>query len=217
MNILIIGYGRVGSRTAELVESVGHEVVVVEEIATKAEAARTAGFEVVEGDAEDTRILEAAGIADADALAALTGDLNVNYIVCLVGKEHGCRTVLRIDEDYREDIYQTYASDVDDVVYPERLGAAGAKMALLGGEFDVLADLTESLTLATVRISGDSPAVGRRVVELDLPGEARLYAHGHAAEPMTLPLPRTEIEPGDRVAIIAEQSSLSGVRAALHG
>jgi trk system potassium uptake protein TrkA len=59
--------------------------------------------------------------------------------------------------------------------------------------------------------------VGRRVVELDLPGDARLYAHGRRREPMTIPLPKTEIEAGDRVALIAERTALDDVRTMLTG
>ena len=212
MKIVIVGYGRVGTRTTDVLTSEGHEVVIVEQDAEKAQRAREDGLETVEGDGEDERVLERAGLDDADAVGALTADLNVNFTACMVANGHGCRTVLRIDEDYRRDIYEQYAADVDEVVYPERLGAAGAKTALLGGDLNVLADLTEHLTATTIPIPEGSPVVGTRVVELDIPEGARLYAHGGATEPMTIPMPRTAIEPGDRVALIAEQPAVEAVR-----
>ncbi|MFC7227896.1 TrkA family potassium uptake protein [Salinirubellus salinus] len=217
MTFVIVGYGRVGKRTADILRSEGHDLVVVERDEDKAAAAAEAGFDVVVGDGEDERVLEEAGIAEADALAALTGDLNANFAVCMIGKGYGCRTVLRIDEDYRQEIYEKYAADVDEIVYPERMGAAGAKTALLGGDLNVLADLTEHLTAATVTVPEDSPHVGRRVVELELPDDARLYAHGSANEPLTIPMPRTVLQAGDRVAVIAERESLEAVRAMLGG
>ena len=82
---------------------------------------------------------------------------------------------------------------------------------MLGGDLNVLADLTENLTAATVDVPADSPHVGSRVVELDLPGDARVYAHGHANEPMDVPMPATTIEPGDQLAIIAAQATLDAV------
>jgi trk system potassium uptake protein TrkA len=135
----------------------------------------------------------------------------------MIANGHDCRTVLRIDEDYRQEIYEKYAADVDEVIYPERMGAAGAKTALLGGNLNVLADLTEQLTATTFDIPDDSPVIGRRVVEVDLPGNARLYAHGRRKEPMTIPMPRTEVKSGDRVALIAEQSALNDVESMLKG
>jgi trk system potassium uptake protein TrkA len=217
MKFVIVGYGRVGARTADILTSEGHEVVIVDNNPEKAAAARDAGLETVEGDGEDERVLEAADIEDADALGALSGDLNVNFTACMIANGYGCRTVLRIDEDYREEIYEKYAADVDEVIYPERMGAAGAKTALLGGTLNVLAELTERLTATTFDIPEGAPVVGRRVVEIELPGNARLYAHGRRKEPMTIPLPRTEVQVGDRVALIAEQSSLDDVEATLKG
>jgi trk system potassium uptake protein TrkA len=97
------------------------------------------------------------------------------------------------------------------------MGAAGAKTALLGGNLNVLADLTEHLTATSIDIPSESPVIGQRVVELDLPGNARLYAHGRHKEPMTIPLPQTRIEAGDRIALIAEQRSLDSVQTMLTG
>ncbi|MFQ3320167.1 MAG: trk system potassium uptake protein TrkA [Natronomonas sp.] len=217
MKFVIVGYGRVGRRTADILTTEGHDLVVVENDLEKAQMARDDGLDVVEGDGEDERILDQTNLDEVDAFAALTGDLNVNFTACMIANGHGCRTVLRIDEDYREEIYETYAEDVDEVVYPERMGAAGAKTALLGGDLNVLGDLTEHLTATSIDIPEGSPVVGRRVVELELPGSARLYAHGRRKEPMTIPMPQTEIEPGDRVALIAEQAALEDVRKMLHG
>jgi trk system potassium uptake protein TrkA len=217
MKFVIVGYGRVGVRTTDILMNEGHEVIIVEIDSEKAQKARDAGLEVIEGDGEDERVLERADLDSADALAALSGDLNVNFTACMIANGHDCRTVLRIDEDYRQEIYEKYAADVDEVVYPERMGAAGAKTALLGGNLNVLADLTEHLTATSIDIPSESPVIGQRVVELDLPGNARLYAHGRHKEPMTIPLPQTRIEAGDRIALIAEQRSLDSVQTMLTG
>jgi trk system potassium uptake protein TrkA len=217
MKYVIVGYGRVGQRTARTLHSEGHDIVVVERDPDKADRARTEGFEVVEGDGSLEEVLLDAGIEDADAIGALSGDLNTNFSACMVGKHFGCRTVMRIDEDYREEIYDTYAGDVDEVIYPERVGAAGAKTALLGGDFNVLADLTEQLSVGTVSIPEDSPVIGKRVVEVDLPGEARIYAHGPRGKSMTIPLPRTTIAAGDSIAITATPQDIEAIRAHLRG
>jgi len=217
MKFVIVGYGRVGTRTARILQSEGHDVVIVERDHKKVGRAEEDGFEVVHGDGSEESTLETAGIDTADAIGALTGDLNTNFTACMVGKEHGCRTVLRIDADYREEIYDKYAADVDEIIYPERLGAAGAKTALLGGDFNVLADLTEQLSIASVDIPEGSPVIGKRVVEVELPGDGHIYAHGRAHESMTIPLPQTEIEAGDSVAVMTTPDGVETVRSALRG
>ncbi|WP_327051077.1 potassium channel family protein [Halomicrococcus gelatinilyticus] len=217
MRFVIVGAGRVGLRTARVLRQEGHEVTLVENDHEKAERAREEEFSVVEGDGSSEDVLEKAAVASADAIGGLTGDLNVNFAACMVGKHHGCRTVMRIDEDYREDIYRKFADDVDEVVYPERMGAAGAKTALLGGDFHVIADLTEQLQLTTLAVPEASPVVGERLSAVDLPRDARIYAHGRENERMTIPLPATTIEAGDRVALIAERDAVPEVRERLQG
>ena len=217
MKFVIVGYGRVGRRTARILRNEGHEVVIVEADHAKVDRAREDGYAVIHGDGGDEAVLERAGVADASGVGGLTGDLNTNFSVCVVGEANDCRTVLRVDEDVSEELYEKYAADVDEIIYPERLGAAGAKTALMGGDFNVLADLTESLSIASVRIPEESPVVGERVVGVDLPGDARIYAHGRAQETMTIPLPRTAIEPGDSLAIMADPAVLENVRGHLRG
>ena len=217
MKFVIVGFGRVGMRTARTLLNEGHEVVVVEKDTERVDRARDEGFEVVEGDGGNEAVLERAGVHDADAIGALTGDLNTNFSACVVGDEYGCRTVLRVDEDFSEGLYTRYSDDVDEVIYPERLGAAGAKTALLGGNFSVIAELTEQLSVASVTIPEDSPVVGERVIEIELPDEARIYAHGRAHEAMTIPLPQTTFEAGDSVAVLTDPELLAEVRATLRG
>ena len=215
MKFVIVGYGRVGSRTVRILDGEGHDVVVVDNDPDRIERIQTDRFEAVRGDGDDEEVLLEAGVADADAIGAFTPDLNVNFAACMVGNHHGCRTVLRIDEDYREEIYETYADEVDDIVYPERLGAAGAKTALLGGDFNVVADLAADLQLTVLEVGAESSAVGKRLSELELPETARVYAHGHDREPLTIPLPGTALAAGDELAVIAETSSIDDVRSSI--
>lgn len=217
MKFVIVGFGRVGMRTASTLRNEGHEVVIVEQHRDRVERAQSEGFDVVEGDGGNEGVLERAGLSDADAIGALTGDLNTNFSACVVGDAHGCRTVLRVNEDFSEGLYARYSDDVDEVIYPARIGAAGAKTALLGGDFSVIAELTERLSVASVTIAEDSPVIGERVIEVELPGEGRIYAHGRADEAMTIPLPQTTFEAGDHVAVLTDPELLADVRTTLRG
>jgi trk system potassium uptake protein TrkA len=217
MRFVIVGFGRVGMRTARTLEAEGHDVVVVEHDPERVERASAEGFEVIRGDGSAEAVLEQADLDTVDALGGLTGDLNTNFLACVAGDAHDCRTVLRVNEDFSDELYEKYASSVDEIIYPERLGAAGAKTALLGGDFTVIADLTEKLAIATIEIPDDAPVVGKRVVAVELPGEMRIYAHGRKDEPLSIPLPQTRIESGDSLAILTDHDSLPEVRATLRG
>ena len=217
MKFVIVGFGRVGRRVARILSEEGHEVIAVDDDYGKVERAEHDGLTVIEGDGGVEETYESIDLDSVDTLGGLTGDLDTNRAACAIGKAHGCRVVLRIDADVDEADYDEYEAEVDEVVYPERLGAAGAKTALLGGDFNVIADLTEELSLSSLVIPEGSAAIDRRISELDIPPEARLYAHGRAHEPMSIPLPQTVIEPGDRVALVATPDALTSVREHLQG
>jgi trk system potassium uptake protein TrkA len=212
MRFVIIGAGRVGLRTARVLREEGHDVVLVERDQTRTERAEADGFEVVRGDGSHEDVLVQTDLESADALGALTSDLNVNFAACMIAKHHGCRTVMRIDEEYREDLYQKYADEVDEIVYPERLGAIGAKNALLGGSIRAIADIAQNLQVVLLTVGSDSPMAGYTLTEVALPAQARILAFGKHESPMGIPLPDDSLEVGDRVAVLADFSVLEDVR-----
>ncbi|MGM0590888.1 MAG: potassium channel family protein [Halobacteriota archaeon] len=217
MRFVIIGAGRVGLRTARVLREEGHEVLLIERDRDRAERATSDGFEVIEGDGSRESILEEADLSTADAVGALTSDLNANFAICMIGKHHGCRTVMRIDEDYREEIYQKYADEVDEIVYPERLGAIGAKNALLGGSIRAIADIAQNLQVLLITIREGSPMHGYTIDEVALPAQARILAFGKSDQPMGIPLADDSLEVGDRIAVLADFSVLEEVRQLLVG
>ncbi len=217
MRFVIIGSGRVGSRTARVLTREGHEVTLVEADEAVADRAREEGYEVIVGDGARESVLEEAGIAEADAFGALTSDLNANFAACMIAKHHGCRTVLRIDADYREGIYRKYAEEVDEIIYPERLGALGAKNALLGGNVRAIADIAQNLQVVELTVQEGSPMRGYTISELELPADATLLAFGKEGEPLAIPSPDESMEEGDRLAVLADFDVLGDVRQLIVG
>jgi len=83
MNVLVVGGGKVGTYLARLLLAGGHRVVVVE---PRAEAIARLRHELPDGVAAhgsgtDPVLLESAGIHQADAVAAVTGDDETNLVV----------------------------------------------------------------------------------------------------------------------------------------
>jgi trk system potassium uptake protein TrkA len=87
MKALIVGCGRVGSALAKRLHHAGWEVVALdesEEALGRLGEDWPGGFRV--GHALDIRVLEDAGIAEADALIAATDGDNTNIVVAQVAK-----------------------------------------------------------------------------------------------------------------------------------
>ncbi|QLG50921.1 potassium channel family protein [Natrinema halophilum] len=217
MRFVIIGAGRVGLRTARVVRDEGHEVSLIERDDRRIRRARNQEFTVVEGDGSREAVLEEAGVTQADAVGALTGDLNVNFTACMIASHYGCRTVMRIDEAYREGIYREYADQVDEVVYPERLGAIGAKNAMLGGTIRAIADIAPSLQVVELTITDSAPVNGYTISELQLPADATVLAFGKRDQPLGIPNADLTLEDGDRLVVLTDFDVLSEVRQLLVG
>ena len=217
MRFVIVGGGRVGLRAGRVLRDEGHEVTLVEEDPDTVERCRNQGFRTVEGDGARESVLLKAGIDTADGFGGLTSDLTTNFAACMIADHHDCRTVMRIDEDYREDIYRKYADEVDEIIYPERLGAIGAKNAILGGNIRAIADIAQNLQIVELTVTDDSPMQGYSMEELQLPADSTVLAFGKAGEPLAIPRPDATLEDGDRVAVLADFDVLEDVRQLIVG
>ena len=111
MNILIIGCGHVGRRLVGVLERLGHDVSVLDEDAAKLALLREmeppfSGMAVA-GVPIDDDVLRSAGIEACDAVAAVTGDDNINLMAAqiaqkLFGVEH---VIARVEDPSRKEVY----------------------------------------------------------------------------------------------------------------
>ena len=109
MHIVIVGCGRVGSGLARELVAEGHSVAVVDK--NKKQFRRLgADFagSMVEGSGFDRDALAEAGVAHADALAAVTSGDNSNILTARIAREHfGVASVVaRIYDPQRAEVYQ---------------------------------------------------------------------------------------------------------------
>jgi trk system potassium uptake protein TrkA len=217
MRFVIVGAGRVGRRTARVLAGEGHDVELVDLRHEQVEQLRREGYTVIEGDGAVEETLIGVGLTNVDGLAAVTGDTMTNLIACMIARAHNCRTVLRVRTDYQEYVFRKYASDIGEVIYPERLGAIAAKNALMGGDIRAIADIAQDVQLVELTVTESSPMRGYTLSELELPGGSRLLGYGKAGEPVGLPEEDISLELGDRLIVIAEFDRLGDVRQLIVG
>lgn len=125
-NVIIIGGGRVGRHVAEKLDEVHHRITIIELESETCEQVSSKASQVVEGDGTNPDILEQADLADADVVAALTDDTEVNLTVCEIVSERASdvRAILRISRDGEQEYGHRHF--VDSIVYPAAAGAAVA-------------------------------------------------------------------------------------------
>ncbi len=109
MHVIVVGCGRVGSELAMRLSSEGHSTVVIDKNAASfRRLSDQFTGSIVEGLGFDREHLEAAGIAHADALAAVTSGDNSNILTARIAKEtyDVPKVVARIYDPRRAEIYQ---------------------------------------------------------------------------------------------------------------
>jgi trk system potassium uptake protein TrkA len=89
MKIVVLGYGRVGSRTAKALCERGHEISLIDkESARLAQAAQIEGISLIHGNGIDVDVQREAGMAEADMMLAVSADDNVNLMAAQVARTH---------------------------------------------------------------------------------------------------------------------------------
>ncbi len=110
MNFVILGCGRVGSRLACVLDSLGHTVSIIDKSpeAFKRLPNTFKGRAVV-GIGIDEDILKSAGIEQADVFAAVTNGDNTNIMASQIARElfKVPRVIARIYDPIRRDTYNT--------------------------------------------------------------------------------------------------------------
>ncbi|HEY7546150.1 MAG TPA: NAD-binding protein [Blastocatellia bacterium] len=89
MKIVILGYGRVGSRLAASLIERGHEISIIDKEGTRlSHASNLEGVELVQGNGIDTDVQREAGMGEADIMLAVTRDDNVNLMAAQVARAY---------------------------------------------------------------------------------------------------------------------------------
>lgn len=200
LDILIAGGGRVGFQTAEILADRGHDVTIIEhDERIVAEIADEWMATVIQGDATNPDIIEQAGIEQADAIAALTGETGLNLAVCLASIELSpdIRTVARIDRAGG----QSYARFVDGIVFPERAGARVAANEISGSDVQTLADVTSSLDIILIRVVEGAPAAGKQLADVRFPAGTLIVSDDDGNQ---IARSDTTLTPGSRYVVALE-------------
>jgi trk system potassium uptake protein len=218
MYVVITGGGRIGRYIAKDLTTKGHEVTVIERIASRCEqlVAESAVL-VIEGDACDVAYQEQAHVDRADVFVATTHEDDDNLVACQLAKvEFGVkRAISRVNTPKNVEIFEALGI--------EPVSSTRLISELLENEFSVgeLIHLTSlkggRVSLVEIRIPEGRDAPPTRTIEqLDLPFEAILVAVFRGDETI-IPRGASTIEPGDEVVALTTPDLEPRLTAALLG
>lgn len=208
MIVLISGGGRTGTQLATLLMMQNHDVRMIEhrpEILARLHKDLPTEA-IYEGYATDSKVLELAGIKEADVLTACMPNDEANLAVCylarslyqvprIIARINNPRNAWLFDEKFNVDVALDQAQMFASLIEEEMsLGDMLTLLKLRRGEYSLVEE----------KVPAEAQAVGVAIKDLPLPEEciiAGIIRHGK----VILPRGTTVLEPGDEVLAITDR------------
>ncbi len=206
MFVIIVGGGKTGSFLAAHLVQLGHRVRLIENRPAIVERLeREIGKEVLLlGDGSSPKVLEQAGIQEADVLAAVTGEDETNLVVTTLGRFEFQvpRTIARVnnpknawlfDQEMGVDIAVNQTDMMAKLIVEEMsLGDMMILLRLRSGEYSIVEE----------RVDPQSMVVQKAVKEIHFPPECTLVGI-FRGDQLIIPKGDTVLQPYDEVIALA--------------
>ena len=214
MNFIIVGCGRMGSGLAQMLGQRGHGVTVIDRDAAALEGLEPSfkGRRVV-GIGVDRNVLEEAGIARADGLAAVTNSDETNIVIARVAKGifRVPRVVARVYDPRKAEVYRRLGLET---ISTTIWGVGRIAELLTYSALNVRESLGEEVDL----VEAEVPArlEGRRVGELNVPGEVQVITLARNGQTL-VPLAGSALHAGDYLRLVVLTPSADRLKVLLEG
>jgi len=215
MQVVIMGCGRTGSALATRFDAEGDQVTVMDPD-DAAEGRLPAGFRgrFLAGNGVTPAVLEAAGIAHAEAFVALTPNDSANIVAARVARDtyRVPRVIARLHDPAHAPVYSEFGITTVGSV-PTTVNRIMQLMHHRTLEPHQTFGNGETLL---VRSAVPAYLAGRQAAEFNVPGEigvVELSRSGHSR----IPDPSTSLESGDVLSFIVAAGSLDRLRSFLGG
>ncbi|EIJ35054.1 Trk system potassium transporter TrkA [Thiothrix nivea] len=220
MKILILGAGQVGHSVAAALANEDNDVTIVD---TNAAALRDLreklDVRVETGQASYPRVLERAGIEDADMLVAVTNSDEINMVACQVAHTlyRTPTKIARIRSSHYLDRRELFAPDavpIDVLISPEQLVTEHIfRLISHPGALQVLNFAGGKVQMVGVKALHDGPLVGHPLSDMHehMPGlQARVAALFRKGKPL-IPNGDTVVEANDEIFLIASPKHIRAI------
>jgi trk system potassium uptake protein TrkA len=212
MFVLVVGGGRTGSQLARVLLKQDHAVRVVDERSeVLARIHRELPTEVIfEGNPINMKVLEQAGIRNADVLAAVTTSDEDNLVLCYIARTlYGVRRTIARVNNPRDAWLYTDLFHVDVAVNQSEIMAHLIEEEMSMGDMMTLLKLRRgNYSLVEEKIPSGALAIGVAIKDLKLPEHCVIAAIIRKGE-VIVPRGVTVFEEGDEILAVTD---LAGTR-----
>lgn len=207
MFVIIAGGGRTGAQLARILIAENHQVRLIDNRQTILEHIhRELPTEVIyEGNPIDPVVLEGAGAANADVLAACTTEDEANLIICFLARKkfkipriiariNNPRNAWLFDDTFHVDVAVNQASIMASIIEEEMsMGDMMTLLKLRRGNYSLVEE----------KIPEGAPAIGQQIKDIALPDQCVIAAIIRSGE-VVVPRGATVFEAGDEVLAVTD-------------
>lgn len=215
MFVIVVGGGKVGSHLARMLLGEGHQVRIIDDrpdvLALLREELPPGS--IVVGEGSSPAVLEAAGVRQAQVLAAVTAEDDTNLVISTLGRfEFNVRRVIARVNDPKNAWMFNAEMGVDVALnQADILAKLIAEEMSLGDMMTLLKLRRGEYSLVEEKLPPTSPFLRASLKDLPLPDDcviAVVIRHGK----MLIPRGNMSFEAGDEVLAVVNNQSLSAVR-----
>ena len=214
MLVIITGGGRTGTMLATMLMGQGHEIRMIEhrkEVLSRLHR-ELPTESIIQGDGTNPETLEAAGIREADVVAACTTEDEDNLVICYLARElfKVTRTIARInnprnawlfDKKFHVDVPLNQAEIMARLIEEEMsLGDMMTLLKLRRGEYSLVEE----------KIPPGAPAIGIPIKDLGLPDQVVVAAIIRKGK-VVVPRGGNAMEADDEVLLVTDRKGAEQV------
>ncbi len=215
MYVIVVGGGKVGSHLARLLLDEGHNIKVIDHRPDVLARLREelSDDAVLEGDGSSPSVLEAAGIARAQVLAAVTAEDEANLVITTLARfEFGVRRVIARVNDPKNAWMFNAEMGVDVALnQADILAKLIAEEMSLGDMMTLLKLRRGEYSLVEEKLPPGSRMLGAPLKDLPLP-ETCVIASVIRQGKVLIPRGNMLFEVGDEVLAVAQNDSLTELK-----
>ncbi len=218
MFVIIVGGGKTGAQLANNLMKEGHQIKIIEiKDAVLEELREELPADIlIAGDGSSPAVLESTGIRNAQVVVAVTGQDEDNLVISSLARfEYSVpRTIARVNNPKNNWLFTPEMgvdcplSDVDilaQLIAEEMsLGDMMTLLKLRKGEYSVVEE----------KVRQDSPAVGKKISELDIPKECVIAAIIRSGR-LVIPRGDSILQPMDEILAVVHAQYITQLAAIL--
>ncbi len=218
MYIIVGGGGQIGYYVTKGLLAQGHEVLLLDKDPRRVHTlSEELGSSVLRGDACEARTLQEVGCSRAEVVIAVTGDDEDNLVICQMAKErfNVRKTIARVNNPKNEHIFAKLGIDM--TVSPTKTILRLIEAEIPHHSIVSLMTLRRAdLEFVEVSVPAQSPAIGKTLATLKLPGECNIVLIIRGQE-YIVPGGESIIQPEDQIFALVKGTGETALREAILG